>query len=261
MVYYEGEGIAIPRNETSDSRPFVRRVIVYGILAGALFVFFLFMMPSVGPHREAARRTACRNNLKQIGLALHNYHDVYGMFPPAYVSNGQGQPMHSWRVLILPYVDDSKDRAIYDQYHFDEPWDGPHNLGLLEKTPQLYRCPSHKDAEAGTTDYAAVVGDACVMRGTVPVTIREITDGTSNTIVLGESSGSRIRWTEPRDVSLGTFKHIGDVDGFSSEHDGMQGGAFTLLADGSVHFVSEEMPAESVKKLFTLAGGEEMPPY
>ena len=263
MVYYEGEGegIAIPRNETSDSRPFVRRVILYGILAGVLFVFFLLMMPSVGPHPKAARRTACRNNLKQIGLALHNYHDVYGTFPPAYVSDDHGQPMHSWRVLILPYFYDSKYRAVYDQYHFDEPWDGPHNIGLLEKTPELYRCPSHKDAEAGMTDYAAVVGDACVMRGTVPVSIRDITDGSSNTVVLGESSGSRIRWTEPRDVSFGTFKHIGDVDGFSSEHDGMQGGAFTLHADGSVQFVSEEMPAESLKTLFTRAGGEEVPPY
>jgi hypothetical protein len=244
-----------PDNAQTESPSRIRLCLWgLGIFVLGIWIFDL-IMPSLGPHPEAARRTLCRNNLKMIGLALHNYHDVYGVFPPAYVSDDQGQPMHSWRVLILPYVDE---QALYDQYHFDEPWDGPHNIGLLEKMPELYRCPSHADAEWGMTDYAAIVGQPCVMRGTVPVTIRDITDGTSNTIAIGESTGARIRWTEPRDVSFGTFTHIGDRDGFSGEHNGC---ALLLFADGSVQSLSEDEPAETVKALFTRAGGVVVPPY
>ena len=257
MIHYEGEGTTVPDKVTS--KPATRRRLWGRVLAMlGLFGFaFYMMMPSLGPHPEGTRRTLCRNNLKQIGLALHSYHDVYGTFPPAYISDEHGRPLHSWRVLILPYVDQQE---LYDQYKFDEPWDGPHNISLLEKMPPLYRCPSHEDAEAAMTDYAAVVGDACVMRGTITVTVREITDGMTNTIVIGEAAGARIRWTEPRDVSFGAFTRLGDVQSFNSEH-GSVSGAFALHADGWVQFLSEDVPAETLKSMFTRAGGEEVPPY
>ena len=104
------------------------------------------------------------------------------------------------------------------------------------------------------TAYAAIVGEPCVFRGTEPVAIDEITDGTSNTGMIGEAIHARIRWTEPRDVSFGAFSGIGHPDGFSSEH---EGGGFLLRADGSVKFVSEKSNPEIVRATFTRNGGEE----
>ncbi|MEZ6114117.1 MAG: DUF1559 domain-containing protein [Pirellulaceae bacterium] len=82
------------------------------------------LLPAVQTAREAARRSQCSSNLKQIELALHNYHDTFKSFPPAYIADANGRPMHSWRVLILPFMEQ---RELYDQCRFDEPWDGPNN--------------------------------------------------------------------------------------------------------------------------------------
>src|SRR5262245_44252816 len=79
--------------------------------------------------REAARRSNCKGELKQIGLALLNYREAYGCFPPPYVADASGRPMHSWRVLILPFIDHA---ALYREYRFDEPWDGPNNRKLSD---------------------------------------------------------------------------------------------------------------------------------
>ena len=91
------------------------------------------LLPAFSSAREAARRMQCLNNLKQIALALHNYHDVYGVFPPAYIPDAQGKPKHSWRVLILPFLEE---QGTYEKYDFDEPWDGPNNRALLTSMPR-----------------------------------------------------------------------------------------------------------------------------
>src|SRR4029077_12783364 len=125
------------------------------------------------------------NNLKQIGLALFNYESANGAFPPAYIADASGKPMHSWRVLILPYIDQA---PLYDQYKFDEPWDGPNNSRLLSQMPPVYACPSHANTGAkSNTAYAAVFGEHCIFRGDNPVRIGEIIDGASNTLMIVEA--------------------------------------------------------------------------
>ncbi|TWU13498.1 hypothetical protein CA54_23330 [Symmachiella macrocystis] len=241
-----------PPRKSSTSTAWILVAVLGG---GALLVvpcMIALLLPAVQQAREAARRTQCRNNLKQIGLALHNYHDVWGSFPPAYIADETGRPMHSWRVLILPYLDQ---QALYDQYDFDEPWDGPNNSRLLGNRPPVYACPS-SDVDATSTYYAAIAGETCVFAGAEPIAIRDIVDGTSNTSMIGEVSGMGIPWMEPRDVDFDTYTNIGDPAGFSSDH---TGGAFFLFADGSVQFLSEETDPDVARSLFTHAGGE-MPP-
>lgn len=223
------------------------------ICGGILAAMFL---PAVQGAREAARRTQCKNNLKQIGLALHNYHDTYGCFPPAYIADETGKPMHSWRVLILPYLDQ---QPLYAQYHFDEPWDGPNNSRLLSSMPFVYRCPSDSGSTAATTtNYAAATGPKSIFRGAATVAISDIKDGTSNTIAVGEVKGASIPWMQPMDVDITLHPTIGDPAGFGSAH---TGGAQFVLGDGSVRFVSQNIAQQTLDALYTIDGGETVGDY
>src|ERR1700676_3675353 len=113
----------------------IELLVVIAIIA----VLIALLLPAVQAAREAARRAQCVNNLKQIGLAMHNYHSTYDCFPPAVTADDQGRPLLSWRVLILPYLEEA---PLYAQFHLDEPWDSPHNLPLASKMPRVYTCPS-----------------------------------------------------------------------------------------------------------------------
>ena len=224
-----------------------------GVLACCGVVSVPLLLPAVQQAREAARRSQCKNNLKQIGLALHNYHDTFGAFPPAFIPDKDGKPMHSWRVLILPYIDQA---ALYSQYNFSEPWDGPNNSRLLVQMPAVYACPSH--AASGTTTttaYAGVFGEDCVFRGSEPVAIKDIKDGTANTLLVGEVANSTIPWMKPEDIDVAMHATIGAAGGFGSDH---AGGAQFLMCDGSVHFLSTAINLQTLQALFTRDGNEQV---
>lgn len=122
--------------------------IVFLLAVGTLAYF----VRAVGDAREAARRTQCSGRCCQILVALHNYHDTYGSFPPAYLADETGKPMHSWRTLLLPYLDGAQ---LYNEYRFDEPWDSTHNLSIAAaavRTVQLPEpCQQHGSANRRTT--------------------------------------------------------------------------------------------------------------
>jgi hypothetical protein len=152
--------------------------------------------------REAARRSACKGHLKQLGLALLIYHDEYGTFPPAYVADANGKPMHSWRVLILPFIDQSD---LYEMYDFSQPWNGPDNskLGLDEYPVRLFNCPTAAPNGCQTTNYVAVVGPQTAWPGRKPTKVLKLFNNYTKTILLVEINDSNIHWMEPRDL---TFK-------------------------------------------------------
>jgi Protein of unknown function (DUF1559) len=208
------------------------------------------LLPAVQQAREAARRTQCKNNLRQIGMALQNYHDTYKTFPPAFVADEQGKPMHSWRVLILPYLGRLD---LYARYDFSEPWDGPNNSRLALEMPAVYACPSHPGAGGSFTAYAAVFGDACVFRGAEAVKQSDINDGLSNTLLVGEVSQAGLHWMAPVDIDVSQNPGVGNTNGFSSYHIG--GGHF-LMGDGAVRFISQDVSQGAFQALTTRAGGE-----
>ena len=152
---------------------------------------------AVGTAREAARRAWCScHGGGQIHLALDIYADEHGSYPPAYVVDADGRRMHSWRALLLPYMN----QELAQAYKLDEPWDGPNNSKLAKRMPQQFRCPSDLDAPEGTTNYVAVVGAETMWpldSGRKP---SDATDGVSNTILLVEVTGLNIPWLEPRDL-------------------------------------------------------------
>jgi type II secretory pathway pseudopilin PulG len=123
-------------------------IVVIGGLGIALLI------PAPTRSRVAARRTQCKNNLKQIGLALHNYHEHYGTFPPAYTVDSKGTRLHSWRTLILPYVDQTE---LFNKIDLSKAWDDPVNAEAAKTELYAYHCPSAPGAN-NHTSYVVVVG-------------------------------------------------------------------------------------------------------
>ena len=162
-------------------------------------VLVALLLPAVQAAREAARRTQCSNNLKQIALAFHNYHDTYGAFPPAYIPDENGQPKHSWRVLILPFLEQS---PIYEQYNFDEPWNSPNNMAVTSQAVPVYSCPSSPAGSPGSTEtsYMVIAGPGTVFDADKACKMSEIMDGTSNTLMVVEVKGTGVNWAEPKDL-------------------------------------------------------------
>jgi prepilin-type processing-associated H-X9-DG protein len=200
--------------------------------------------------REAARRTQCVNNLKQIGLAMHNYHSQHNTFPPAYSASPDGKPLLSWRVHILPYIEQ---QAFYEEFHLDEPWDSPHNKALIPRMPLVYACPSGRPAlvREGKTAYLTPRGPATIFPGSQAIKIQEITDGTSNTILVVDAGDSAaVIWTRPDDWEVpadfntqGLFGHHASGTNFA-------------FADGSVRFLKETIAPKLIQALVTRNGGE-----
>ncbi|HEY3391958.1 MAG TPA: DUF1559 domain-containing protein, partial [Lacipirellulaceae bacterium] len=172
LVYFRTDG------EGSGQQQQLVTVAIIGILVALL-------LPAVQAAREAARRTHSSNNMKQIMLAFHNYHDVNKRLPAHANYSPDGKPLLSWRVHVLPFIEGA---ALYEQFKLDEPWDSPHNRALIPQMPQVYENPN-LPLEAGKTNYLAVVGEPCIMDGTQKgIGFRDIPDGTSNTIMLVETA-------------------------------------------------------------------------
>lgn len=230
-----------------------------GVIAAMLGILIAILLPPVQSVGTSARRTQCSSNIKQIMLALYTYHDAYGSFPPAYVADEDGQPMHSWRVLILPFLDHQE---LYDQYDFGQPWDGPNNRGLvLSIPPSVFSCPADMAAGPYDTSYVLVTGEYSAWPDDHAPNLDEFTDDLEQTIALVEVANSGIHWMEPRDLSLSeAVRGINAKTGLgiSSRH---RGGAFSGRADGSVWFVSESLDREQLRAILTPSGGEvvEMP--
>lgn len=221
-------------------------------------VLALLLPPSTSSRDPRFR---CKYNLQQIGVALHNYHDVYGCFPPAYIADERGRPLHSWRVLILPFLDET---SLYNSYRFDEPWDGPHNAQLADQAATIFQCRAgitERDAATTSTSYVAIIGPRNCWPGAESVSISDITDGTVETLHVVEIADSGIHWMEPRDLHVTQMARVINPAagmGISSLH---EGGAHVLAVGGSVRFVPETTPKETIRRLIERDDGEPVPEF
>ena len=257
-----------PAEPAAGKRRFtlVELLVVIAII-GVLVVVLLPM--GRGVPREAVRRMQCSNHLKEIALALHDYHNEYGEFPPAYIADEDGRAMHSWRVLILPYLY-GRQGTVYEKYSFDEPWDGPHNRELWDQIPSVFRCPSYshdgKHHDDGTTDpeqltqYVALVGPETIFPGGESRGFEDVTDGTANTLLVVELYDHCVHWMSPRDVAAQKFANLmakEDSDDASPSHH--PGGVNVALGDGSVRFISQgRVDAKTLRAMTTRAAGDEV---
>jgi hypothetical protein len=185
-----------------------------------------------------------RNNLKQFGLAFHNYHDTHG-FLPTNLMTRDGKPGLSWRVAILPFIEADN---VYKQFKLDEPWDSEHNKKLIEQIPKLY-LPVRGRAEPGQTFYQMFAGPRTLL-GTdgKAVTFPQITDGLSNTLMVVEG-GKPVIWTRPDDLS-----YDGKV---IPKLGGMFDGEFNaVMGDGAARRFRKGLEAEILHRLIDRADGQ-----
>jgi hypothetical protein len=241
-----------PSGSTSSSAAVIVAVVIAGgfavLMCGGILVALL--LPAVQAAREAARRMQCSNNLKQIALALHNYHDTYGSMPPAYTVDANGKPLHSWRTLILPFLEQS---AVYSQIDLEEPWDSPKNQAFNNVVVQAYQCPSNPVGPGCA--YFAIVGPNTMFPGDKSVKLQEILDGTSNTLMVVEVSGLASTWMEPTDLDVNRMQFLpnqspGDP---SSRH---PGGFQAALGDGSVRFISNTIDTNTFRNMTSINDGQ-----
>lgn len=249
--------IAVSRDSVRLTARLSEIAVPYGV---GLLVASVLLVP-VTEAREAARRTQCRGHLKQIGLALHNYHGTYSQFPD--LASVDGLPPRSWRVELLPFLDHA---ALRQQYVDADAWDAASNRPVSREWMLIYRCPSHEFEEVADQPkfaaYSGVRGSNTLFPDGRGLPIRKVTDGTSNTIAIVEACGRPVIWTAPHDIDLAQQRVGVNLPG---EQPGRSGsaissyhprGANVAFADGSVRWVSQDIDPKLLQALLSVNGGE-----
>ena len=241
-------------------------------------VMTALLLPAVQQAREAARRTQCKNNLKQIALATWNYEATYGHLPSGTIVDSAEKPEDrlAWTVKMLPYLDQL---PVYEQFDLKAGWEADPNYDLGYDNPQpVFLCPSNGDTETAegfpVSHYAGVAGageeaatddaapaDAGIIGYERETKVSEVRDGTSNTLMYVELSGGYGPWTRGGPTTTRATSgepRVNGPDGIGSRH---VGGVQAALCDGSVRFISENIDPEVFKALTTKAGNERLPAF
>lgn len=202
-----------------------RRIVWVLVLGLAALVVVALLLPAVRTSREAARRVRCSNNLRQIALALRDYAQAHGQLPPARTVAADGTVLHSWRTLILPYLEE---KQLFGTIDLSKPWDDPANTAARETVVPSFQCPSSlKDGPL--TTYQVVILPEGLFRPDGSASLEEFAAADPNTVLVIDAPSDRaVNWMEPSDL---------DADAFLAEslHSSDQAGGVLLMstADGS----------------------------
>jgi hypothetical protein len=213
------------------------------------------LLPAVQASRAAAGQMQSQNNLKQQLLALHNFHDIYKRFPAGYSAGEDGKPLLSWRVHILPLVEQ---QPLYNEFHLDEPWDSEHNKKLIARMPDVFKVPGSK-AGPGMTSYLGVGGKSGVLikptgKGKTSFTdgtsLHAVLDGTSNTLAIVEANDeAAVIWTRPEEWVPDPTEPLKPLLGRRPN------GFLAALCDGSVRMIPKTVTAQNLLWMFDRADG------
>ncbi len=201
-------------------------------------------LPTTSATAEAYRRSGCSNNLRQIALALLIYQQEHGALPHAWTVDGDGVPLHSWRVLLLPYLGHE---PLFAEIRLNEPWDSEHNRQFHNQMPSVYACPSAVLEPAGTA-YSVVVGERTAFQ---PGVGRSLDEFGMDLILVAERS-TAVCWMDPASelTEASTRKVLPsqsvEEDGIGCEHP-----AIVLVAarDGSTQFIRKDIDASVLQSL------------
>ena len=239
-------------------RKWMKRLGNFAMIGVILFIVY-WIMPPIARVREPAARMSGRNNLKELAIGMHNYDDFNSHLPGANAphldpKDGTQRFPVSWRVLLLPYIENEK---LYGQYRFDEPWDGSNNILLVQQMPKVFRHP-HADSEkvpAGHTHYRVFVSrpdakpSAIFTDGMPGPKLRDIPDGMANTILIVEAAEA-VPWTMPEVLLYDRNQPLPKLGGLFKDQ------FQVALADGSVRSFRSGMPDDKLRAWITKDGME-----
>jgi MYXO-CTERM domain-containing protein len=224
------------------------------VVGAGIVTFFLTLSAAIPARADAIPIDASGyqnvQNLAQLALGMENFAAANNKFPAQYLQSG-GNPALSWRVAILPYLGYAD---LYNAFDLSKPWDDPANLPLLQQMPAVFRSPADA-AGTTTTRYEVGVGPSLIFNGPTGTNPGAISDGTSNTLLIGEAA-TGVPWTAPQDLPIGPSPTLAG-SGFSSFTPGYVAFAF---ADGSVHFLSSDIDSPTLLHLFQINDGAVLNP-
>ena len=236
-----------------------------GLITGALSLLLLpvlvlsLIMPGIQKVREAQLRASDSNNLMQIGVAMHNYHDAQGTLPPAFLCDPKGNKLLSWRVALLPYIEGNN---LYNQFKLDEPWDSPNNTRLIPLMPKVYALPGDTTTPAGYTHYRVFYGNGAAFDDPPPaqavgqtpgVSLTSFTDGTADTILVVEAA-TAVPWTKPDELQYDPLAPLPALGGYYSS------GYMAVLADGEVRMIQQSTSQATLRAAITRNGNDFLGP-
>jgi hypothetical protein len=248
-------------NGKAKGQPFGRWSLVRLIACVFLSLIGFFVVPFLviailspfGKVSEVTPRHLSGMNLHQIGIAMHDYVNDHKTLPPAVVYDKHGKPLYSWRVLLLPYLEE---KPLYSQFKLDEPWDSPNNKPLLAQIPGVYRTHSPYEAtEPYTTHYQVFTGGGAIFEAGPKarlLSFKDIiaADGMNKTLLVVEAA-EPVLWTKPEDLSYSPDKPLPKLGGLF-----VKKGFHVMMADGSTHWFSPDIDEKTIRAMITWNGGE-----
>lgn len=211
------------------------------------------LAPAIQQSRDSARRAASIYILKHIGLAMHNYHDANKHLPAAASYSPDGKPLLSWRVMLLPMLEQNK---LYDQFRLDEPWDSPNNRKLIDKMPAEYRSPKSRLKEPGKTNYVVPVGPGTMFEGREGINISRVKDGTAHTIMAVEVDDAQaVIWTKPDDLPYDPKEPARGLGGLYKDF------FCAVFCDGAVRVIKLPCPDDNLRAAFSAAAEDPTPDF
>ena len=231
---------------SAPSSPPSRKIGFWHVLTGVGIIVLLIslFLPDQRGVRETSRRLQCANHLKQIVLAIHGYESNHKALPPAYTVDALGKPLHSWRTLILPYLDQSE---LYNSINLAKPWNDPANVEAYNTRMRAFQCPS-SGLPSNFTTYLAVVGKNCCLDPTRPRPVSEITaDLTETLMVIDAAPEQGVHWMSPLDAYEQLILDFGK--GSKQQH---RFGANACMAAGNVLLLPDSMTERERRALLSI---------
>ncbi len=241
---------SLARKWAARARAAAVALLPAALICGALT---LLVWPVCQEQEDARLRDMLGKKLTRLALAMHAYHDQHGALPPHALFDKGGRPLLSWRVLLLPHLDEEK---LYRQFKLDEPWDSPHNKNLLEQMPDVYLHPIPAAREEPfSTNFQVFVGKGAAFEGQRGLRIPwNFPDGTSNTILIAEAARA-VPWTKPEDLAYAPDQPLPKLGGFIRG-----GGFYAALGDASVEQFLQETSEATLRAFITRNGNDKPGP-